>query len=54
VLVVIEEPAPQAARPSVRVLLEQAKGSLGCLSRDKVLAQLVALREDWSGNPADR
>jgi hypothetical protein len=54
VLVVIEEAAPQAARPSVRALLEQAKGSLGRLSRDKVLSQLVTLRDDWADNTAGR
>jgi hypothetical protein len=50
VLIVIEE----AARPAVSALLEQAKGSLGRLSRDKVLSQLVTLRDDWADNTAGR
>jgi hypothetical protein len=51
VVVVIEEPSAASSRTHVSALLARARGSLGQLSRERVLSQLATLREDWSAQP---
>lgn len=50
VVVVEDEPAANVADDNAQAFV-RARGCLGRVSREEVLARLAAVREDWSPDP---